>query len=210
MPLYRLLAICNDSPNPSPVPDDVRVPDAEQMKLTQPLKSKQPLVLAIVGHSGAGKTTLIETLMPILNKHQLRVATIKHSHHQLALDTQGKDSWRHKQAGAAASMLLTPDRMQLVSDAPEPHDPTRWAQRYFSEMDIVLAEGFSTASCSKIEVLRAACATVARCALTQGLVAMVSDIEIYTTQIPRFSLDDGAGIAQFIMAMRDRQGVNPC
>jgi molybdopterin-guanine dinucleotide biosynthesis protein B len=156
-----------------------------------------PALIAIVGHSGSGKTTLIEKLLPVLNKAGLRVATIKHTHHHVALDSAGKDSWRHKQAGAAASMLLTPSGMQLVTDAIE-YPLAQFAQRYFFDMDLVLAEGFSHAKCAKIEVLRAACSSVARCTAEGGLIAMVTDVETTMMRLPHFSLDDVAGIASFV------------
>ena len=165
----------------------------------------KPAVLAIVGHSGCGKTTLIEKLLPVLNQARLRVATIKHSHHQVALDASGKDSWRHKQAGAAASMLLTPAGMQLVTDAIEHQELKHLAQRYFFDMDMVLAEGFSEAECAKIEVLRAACATVARFAVEDGLIAMVTDVPDSNMQLPHFDPDDISSIAQFIEKWKRQQ-----
>jgi molybdopterin-guanine dinucleotide biosynthesis protein B len=155
-------------------------------------------LLSIVGHSGSGKTTLIEKLLPVLNAAGLKVATIKHTHHQVPLDTPGKDSWRFKQAGAVASMLVTPQALQLVADMPAPHDPLLLAQRYFSEVDLVLAESFSEANCPKIEVLRAACSTVPRCG--EGLSALVTDVAEVHAHLPHFALDDVDGIAQFILA----------
>jgi molybdopterin-guanine dinucleotide biosynthesis protein B len=156
------------------------------------------VVIAIVGHSGSGKTTLIEKLLPVLNKAGLRIATIKHTHHHVALDSSGKDSWRHKQAGAAASMLLTPMGMQLVTDAIEYSQLEPFAQRYFFDMDLVLAEGFSQTACAKIEVLRAACSSVARCTAEDGLIAMVTDVETSMMRLPHFSLNDVADIARFV------------
>lgn len=186
-------------------------------------------LISIVGHSGSGKTTLIEKLLPMLKAAGLRVATIKHTHHQvrlghvtaeqpvagtaagnplphqalthtvsgLQLDTPGKDSWRFKQAGAVASMLVTPQALQLVVDMPAPHDPLLLAQRYFSDVDLVLAESFSQADCPKIEVLRAACSTVPRC--DEGLIAMVTDVAGVQTHLPHFAPDDVDEIVDFIL-----------
>ncbi len=155
-------------------------------------------VIAIVGHSGSGKTTLIEKLLPLLNAAGLRVATIKHTHHRVPLDTPGKDSWRFKQAGAVASMLVTPKAVQLVADAEAPHDPVQLAQRYLGDADLVLAESFSDADCAKIEVLRATCSSTPRC--NDGLIAMVTDVATAHPQLPHFALDDVENIARFILS----------
>lgn len=155
-------------------------------------------LIAIVGHSGCGKTTLIEKLLPVLSAAGVRVATIKHTHHQVPLDTPGKDSWRFKQTGAVASMLVTPQALQLVADMPAMNDPVSLAQRYFSEVDLVLAESFSQADCPKIEVLRAACSTVSRC--HDGVVALVTDVAGVQMHLPHFAPDDVDGIAQFLLA----------
>ncbi len=155
-------------------------------------------LISIVGHSGSGKTTLIEKLLPVLVTAGLKVSTIKHTHHQVPLDTPGKDSWRFKQAGAGGSMLVTPHALQLVADYSELHDPVFLAQRYFGDADLVLAESFSNADCPKIEVLRAACSTTPRCG--DGLIALVTDVASAHPHLPNFALDDVDGIAKFILA----------
>lgn len=159
-----------------------------------------PPVLIFVGHSGAGKTTLIEKLLPELKRRGLRLATIKHAHHRVALDQPGKDSWRYKQAGAALSMLVTADALQLVADAVDRRDPAQLAQRFLGEADLVLAEGFSHAPGAKIEVLRRACDRPPRCAIDDGLIAIVTDVGEAYPELPHFALDDVAGIADFVLA----------
>ena len=77
---------------------------------------KTPPVFIFVGHSGSGKTTLVEKLLPELTARGLQLATIKHAHHKVVLDKEGKDSWRYKQAGAVMSMLVTTNELQLVAD----------------------------------------------------------------------------------------------
>jgi len=158
-----------------------------------------PPVFSFVGHSGSGKTTLIERLVHELNSHGLRVAVIKHAHHKVVLDTPGKDSWRYKQAGAAISMLVTSDELQLVADAVDRREPEQLAQRFLGEADLVLAEGFSHAPGAKIEVLRRACSAAPRCAIEDGLIAMVTDVAEAYLQLPHFALDDIEGIARFIL-----------
>jgi molybdopterin-guanine dinucleotide biosynthesis protein B len=160
---------------------------------------KTPAVFNIVGYSGSGKTTLVEQLIRELSRRGLRIATIKHAHHQVVLDTPGKDSYRNKAAGAVMSMLVTSDQLQLVADAAEGRAPEQLAQRFLGEADLVLAEGFSTAPGVKIEVLRRAFDKPPRCALTDGLIALVTDMDEVYPQLPHFGLDDIAGIADFIL-----------
>jgi molybdopterin-guanine dinucleotide biosynthesis protein B len=163
------------------------------------LPPKNPAVFSFVGHSGAGKTTLIEKLLHELSGRGLLVATIKHAHHKVALDTPGKDSWRYKQAGAVMSMLVTSNELQLVADAADRREPNQLAQRFLGEADLVLAEGFSHASGAKIEVLRRECSTAPRCTVADGLIAMVTDdIEVYP-QLPHFAFDEVSRIAQFML-----------
>jgi molybdopterin-guanine dinucleotide biosynthesis protein B len=161
--------------------------------------SMKPKVFIFVGHSGAGKTTLIEKLLRELSGRGLRVATIKHAHHRVVLDTPGKDSWRYKQAGAVMSMLVTSDELQLVADAVDRREPAQLAQRFLGEADLVLAEGFSHAEGAKIEVLRRECRAVPRCAIEDGLIAMVTDVGEAHAQLPHFALDDIGGIADFML-----------
>ncbi|HEX5364828.1 MAG TPA: molybdopterin-guanine dinucleotide biosynthesis protein B [Gallionella sp.] len=158
-----------------------------------------PPVFIFVGHSGCGKTTLIERLLPELSRRGLRVATIKHAHHKVVLDTPGKDSWRYKQAGAVMSMLVTANELQLVADAVEQREPAQLAQRFLGEADMVLAEGFSHASGVKIEVLRRECGKPPRCAIEDGLIAIVTDIDEVYPQLSHFALDDDARIVDFLL-----------
>ena len=162
----------------------------------------KPNVFIFVGHSGSGKTTLIEKLLRELSGKGLRVATIKHAHHKVVLDTPGKDSWRYKQAGAAMSMLVTSNELQLVADAVDRREPEQLAQRFLGEADLVLAEGFSHARGVKLEVLRSECSTTPRCAVEDGLVAMVTDVDEVYSQLPHFALDDISGIVQFMLGRK--------
>jgi molybdopterin-guanine dinucleotide biosynthesis protein B len=161
--------------------------------------SNTPKVISIVGHSGSGKTTLVEKLIRELSGRGLRVATIKHAHHKVVLDTPGKDSYRNKEAGAVMSMLVTSNQLQLVADATEGREPAQLAQRYMGGADVVLAEGFAPAPGDKIEVLRRACAKPPRCTPEDGLIAIVTDMDEVYPQLPHFAPDDVNGIVEFIL-----------
>lgn len=163
---------------------------------------KMPIVISIVGHSGAGKTTLVEKLVRELSGQGLSIATIKHAHHKVALDTPGKDSYRYKAAGASMSMLLTRDALQLVADAIDEREPEQLARRFMGEADLVLAEGFSHAPGEKIEVLRRECGKPPRCALEDGLIAMITDMDEIYPELPHFGLEDIEGISEFILARK--------
>jgi molybdopterin-guanine dinucleotide biosynthesis adapter protein len=158
-----------------------------------------PVVISVVGHSGSGKTTLVEKLVRNLSCRGLKIATIKHAHHKVELDTPGKDSYRYKEAGAVMSMLLTRDALQLVADSADEREPEQLARRFMSEADMVLAEGFSHAQGAKIEVLRRACEKPPRCAIEDGLIAVVTDMDEIYLQLPHFGLEDIEGIAQFLL-----------
>jgi molybdopterin-guanine dinucleotide biosynthesis protein B len=155
-------------------------------------------VTSFVGHSGAGKTTLIEKLLRELKLRGLRVGTIKHAHHTVHLDTPGKDSWRYTQAGAEVSMLVTGDGVQLVATGVVEREPWQLAQRFSGDVDLVLAEGFSDALGAKIEVLRRSCSAIPRCTVEDGLIALVTDVDEAYPQLPHFGLEDIGSIIEFI------------
>lgn len=168
-------------------------------KVNAPSTKTAPPVFIFVGHSGSGKTTLVEKLLPELTARGLQLATIKHAHHKVVLDKEGKDSWRYKQAGAVMSMLVTTSELQLVADAVDRREPLQLAERFLGEADMVLAEGFSLASGDKIEILRRECGKPARCAIDDGLIAIVTDMDEIYPQLPHFALDDIAGLADFLL-----------
>jgi len=136
-------------------------------------------VLSIVGYSNSGKTTLMERLVAGLAGEGLRIATIKHSHHQPEMDASGKDSWRHKQAGAVASMLVGPERLMVVVDHDAHPTPQQLADRYFPDADLVLVEGYGSMPGAKIEVVRAARSRVCRCDPAE-LLAVATDLDAKT------------------------------
>ena len=89
------------------------------------MKAAAPPIFMFVGHSGSGKTAVVEKLLKELTARGLRPATIKHAHHKVTLDKEGKDSWRYKKAGAVMSMLVTSNELQIVADAVDRREPAQ-------------------------------------------------------------------------------------
>jgi molybdopterin-guanine dinucleotide biosynthesis adapter protein len=112
-------------------------------------------IVSIVGESDTGKTTLIEKIIPELTRRGYRVATIKHHNHHFDIDHRGKDSWRHKQAGACLTVLSSPSQVAVVEDVEKDHNIVELRDRYIHNADIILTEGFKRNSHPKIEVFRA-------------------------------------------------------
>ena len=163
-----------------------------------------PPIFMFVGHSGSGKTAVVEKLLTELTTRGLRPATIKHAHHKVTLDKEGKDSWRYKKSGAIMSMLVTSNELQIVADAVDRREPAQLAERFLGEADLVLVEGFSLVPGNKIEILRRECGKPPRCPLDSGLIALVTDMDEVYPQLPRFALDDVAGLADFLLERMPR------
>jgi molybdopterin-guanine dinucleotide biosynthesis adapter protein len=113
-----------------------------------------PKLVAIVGKSNSGKTTLITRLLPLFSQSGLKVGSIKHTHHQVELDKPGKDSWKHRSAGSSRVLLITGSNLALFSKVDS--DPTlkELAELYFSDLDLVVSEGFKNEDCLKLEIFR--------------------------------------------------------
>ncbi len=155
-------------------------------------------ILSLVGYSNSGKTTLMEKLVSGLVAKGLRIATIKHSHHQPEMDTPGKDSWRHKQAGASTSLLVGPEKMLMVSDVDEALNPQLLTDRLFSNYDLVLVEGYASVAGSKIEVVRAGRSQELRC--NEGeLLAVATDILDLNVAVPVLDLNHPDSVIDFIL-----------
>jgi len=159
-----------------------------------------PPVVAFVGRSGAGKTTLLVKVIAELHGRGLRVGSIKHSHHitAAAMDVEGKDSWRYRQAGAVRTLLVGQDSLQLVSDHFSLLTPAELAGRYMDGMQLVLVEGYKASPGEKIEVVRAERATLPLLRSGDGPIALASDIPV-ELGVPRFGLEDVTGLSDFLV-----------
>jgi len=113
--------------------------------------------LAVIGYSNSGKTTLVEALVPALKARGYRVGTVKHTHHSPEFDQTGKDSFRHFAAGADTALLDAGQTLSMVKRLPAVSSGSAGLKAlapYFDDVDLVIAEGYKSADCPKIEVYR--------------------------------------------------------
>jgi len=156
-------------------------------------------VFGFAGFSGSGKTTLIEALIPRFVIDGLRISVIKHAHHDFDIDRPGKDSYRHREAGATEVMLASGKRwvvMHELRDEPEPDLPEQLSR--LAPCDLVLVEGFKQQPIPKLEIHRAALGKPLLHTTDGHIVAIASDTPV-DTALPRFDLNDPDPIAEFIL-----------
>jgi len=156
-----------------------------------------PPIVSIVGNSDAGKTTLLEKLIAEITARGYRVGTVKHDVHGFDIDHEGKDSWRHKRAGANTVVISSPRKVAVVKDADTEETLDSLASKYFQDVDLILTEGYKKEDTPKIEIFRS---LVHKTPLFRGderLVALVSDTSL-DLDVPCFDLEDTAGLADFV------------
>lgn len=154
-------------------------------------------VLSFVGKSGAGKTTLLQKVVQELKQRGYRVAVIKHDVHHFDIDHPGKDSWRLTQAGADA-VASSSAKLALIQNVNRELSLAELATFVAGRVDIILTEGYRTASDLKIEVARSERSTELVCKL-HDLVAVVSDLR-FSPDLPHFALEDIQGIVDFLLS----------
>jgi molybdopterin-guanine dinucleotide biosynthesis protein B len=160
-------------------------------------------ILGIVGWSGSGKTTLIERLIPLLIARGISVSTVKRSHHGFDVDTEGKDSWRHRKAGAYEVMVASERRWALMRENREAEEITLDSLlARMALVDLVLVEGFTGHIHPRIEVWRAAEGKPLRAGSDPGLLAVAAPRADHGSDAahPWLDLDDADGVASFIAA----------
>ncbi len=155
-------------------------------------------VFSVVGRSNTGKTTLLEKIIPMLRSTGLRIGTVKHHAGDFEIDKEGKDSYRHKRAGANIAMITSPHKLALVADARDDLTLAELTRLYMHDVDLVITEGYKRERMPKLEVYvyQEGLEPVAR--QDPDVIAIAAD-RLIDAHVPVFLRDDAEQIAEFII-----------
>ncbi len=170
-------------------------------------------VIGFSAWSGSGKTTLVEQLLIRMREAGQRVSVVKHAHHNFDIDHPGKDSWRHRQAGAFEVVIASNRRLAKIREFESPTEPNvHQLIAELCECDWVLVEGFKHADLLKIEVWRASVGAKVQYPDDAFVVAVATDSKSdlpVATGLPVFELDDVDAIASFLLGNPARYEYKP-
>ena len=162
-------------------------------------------IIGFAGWSGAGKTTLIVNLIPVLRARGLSVSTLKHAHHGFDIDRPGKDSHQHREAGAQEVLIASSRRWAMLHELrDEPEPPLAELLCRLSPVDLIIIEGFKAAPYPKIEVFRSENGKPPLHPDDPYIRAIAADGEIIGTKLPVLRLDDIEAIADMALACAER------
>ena len=158
-------------------------------------------VYGVVGWKNAGKTTLVERLVGEISRRGFTVSTVKHTHHKVDVDQKGKDSWRHRQAGARQVILSSSARWAIMTELKGmPETPLKDLLAHLAPVDLVIVEGYKRDDHPKVEAWRAATGQPL-IALDDPTVRVIASNDLPEgVRQPVIGLDDIAGVADFILA----------
>jgi molybdopterin-guanine dinucleotide biosynthesis protein B len=160
-------------------------------------------IMGFAGYSGSGKTTLIEQLIPHFTHRGLRVSLIKHAHHEFDIDKPGKDSFRHREAGASEVMLVSERRWALMHELRDEQEPSLDEQiARLSPCDLILVEGFKSSPIPKIEIHRPALGKPRFRDENMNIIALACDAKDTaedSAALPQLDLNNPDQIANFIL-----------
>lgn len=171
-------------------------------------------VVGFAGFSGSGKTTLVEQLIPAFKLRGLRVSVVKHAHHRFDIDHPGKDTWRHREAGAFEVVVASAKRLVLMREFERDRELSvhHLLAELYAGVDWVLVEGFKDSDLQKIEVWRVASAKPARYPDDPFIVAIATDSPGQlpeATQRPVLDLNDADALATWLIDNGERFDYNP-
>lgn len=158
-------------------------------------------IIGLAGWSGSGKTTLVTKVIPVLVGRGLKIATVKHAHHDFDTDQPGKDSWLHRAAGASEVAIVSSRRWAIVHElGGDDEPPLTDMLAKLSPVDIVIVEGFKRHAHPKLEVYRAAVGKPLLHPDDDCIVAIATDAPLPQAQVPVIMLDDIEAIANVLQA----------
>jgi len=171
-------------------------------------------VVGFAGYSGSGKTTLLERLIPALKRRGLRVSVVKHAHHRFDIDHPGKDTFRHREAGAFEVVVASSRRLALMREFEQEAQPSvhQLIAELHEGVDWVLVEGFKDSNLLKVEVWRPSAGQPARYAEDPFIVAIATDEPAglpEPTLRPVLDIDDPEAMAQWLADNGDRFDYDP-
>lgn len=163
-------------------------------------------IVCVVGASDSGKTTFLEQLIPEISSRGYRVGTIKHDVHGFEMDREGKDTWRHRQAGAETIAISSPTQVASIRKTDLEMELHELVSRYFWTEDLIIAEGFKRSNFPKIEVFRAVIEPAPICKEGDNLLALVSD-DAVEAGVPVFRFQNVSAVADLIESrfLKDRK-----
>ena len=166
-------------------------------------------ILGFVAYSGTGKTTLLEQLIPLLREHGIRVALLKHAHHDFDIDIPGKDSYRLRQAGATQVMVASKRRWALITEhhqvSDEPHLAELLVHLDPEQFDLLLVEGFKHEAYPKIELHRSVLGKPALYPNDPHIIALACDTPEPQATIPILDINQVDAISNFIIKWLEKQ-----
>lgn len=154
-------------------------------------------ILVVVGKKKVGKTTLIEKLISALKSRGYKIGSIKFTTQDHEFDTPGKDSFRHAQAGAESTLILSPTKIALFSHTLRDKNLDQLLNFVFAEYDLVIGEGFKNSSFPKLEVFDSKKHSGLLCSPENNLIGVVGDIDPFLG-VPYFSPDQIDSLVEFI------------
>ena len=166
-------------------------------------------VVGFAGFSGSGKTTLVEKLIPALKRRGLRVSVVKHAHHQFDIDQPGKDTYRHRAAGAFEVVVASRNRLALMREFEQPAELKvhHLLAELYDGVDWVLVEGFRDSDLLKIEIWRAATGHPTRYMDDDFIVAIATDSPAdlpEATLRPVLDINDAEAVADYLVNDQER------
>ncbi|HJW75319.1 MAG TPA: molybdopterin-guanine dinucleotide biosynthesis protein B, partial [Thermoleophilia bacterium] len=178
------------------MPETVGMKAVPPARIEQPGRRGKPALVAVVGKSDSGKTTLIERLIPELKRLGLRVGAVKHDVHGFEVDVPGKDSWRHGRAGADAYVVSSPQKLAYIAAIDDELALEEIAGRFFGGFDIVVAEGYKDSAPHKVEIFRREAGHDEPLCRPGEALALVTDADLEHER--RFALGEEARLARFL------------